>query len=315
MRFVVLGTSRFALECARAIVDSGETLVALGSMSQAARPHNSADFGSYARVWEVVYQELDEINSPDSVEWLRRQAADYLFVSWPKILKREALQSARLGVIGTHPAEVPRHRGRHSLHWLIVLGFEQSKVSFFEMDEGIDTGKLLLSVPYRLDPAQPIGAAADALEGAGYRGMRELCQKLKAGPLPGIAQAEERANYWRKRTPHDVTLDFRMSAEAIVRTVRSFAPPYPGANLLVEKQLIKIGRAEIIAGGPEVADMEHGKIAAIGPNWLRVKADGGLVQLESLAALPARIAELQYIHPPTKYLLEWPSELAEQLQR
>lgn len=145
---------------------------------------------------------------------------------------------------------------------------------------------------------------------AAYDGTRLLCDRLKDDPgFEGEAQNHSDANTWRKRTPHDVTLDLRMSASTIVRTVRSFTQPYPCANLLFESILIKVSDADLVQTDVMVESLrrlEPGKIIHIHGKTITVKVDDGLVALTAKDALPEAILSAKYIHPPSRYLLKWP---------
>ena len=79
------------------------------------------------------------MNSAESLEYIRDKAPDYIFSSWPKLINNDVLAAPRYFVIGTHPTELPRNRGRHPLHWIIDLGIMKTSLSFFMMDQGIDT--------------------------------------------------------------------------------------------------------------------------------------------------------------------------------
>jgi len=306
MRFVVLGTSEFTINLARAVLESGLALPALVSMPEHARPDNSADIAAFAKNNNVAYHEVDNINSAESLSLLTTLMPDYILCSWPKILQKEVLSIPRKYCIGTHPTQLPFNRGRHPLHWIIVLGIRQTMLSFFHMDEGVDSGKLLVQVPVEINPSDPIGKVVSTVNGAAYHGTRLLCQRLIEDPsYNGIAQDQSLANHWRKRTPHDVTVDFRMPAASIVRTVLSFAPPYPCARLIFGGHLIKIVDASIARlnlTNDELQRMEPGKVISARGNKIRVKAADQLVDLVLESNPPLELLAAKYIHPPSKYL-------------
>lgn len=313
MRFVVLGTSEFTLSCLQALIDSKAEVCGLISLPKEDRPLNSADIRGFAKERGIDYQEAKDINSQAAIEIVKSYQADYLFSSWPKILSKEVLAAVENFCIGSHPGDLPFNRGRHPLHWLIALGINQTKLSFFIVDQGIDSGKILLQVPLEIDPGDTIDSLNSKLNTAGYQGTAELCQQLRINPLPeGLNQDQGMANYWRKRSSHDITLDLRMSADMILRTVRSFASPYPCANLIFENQVIKISQASIV-DDKDVESMEHGKIIGVCGKKIRIKVDDAVIELESKDPLPTLLNKAGYIHPPGKYLLKWPKELASQL--
>lgn len=317
MRFIVLGTSEFTLCCTQALLDSGGEVCALISMPEHARPNNSADIASFAEGNKIPYHEIEDINSSVSMKLLGKYSPDYILVSWPKILNEELLEIPKNHCVGTHPTDLPFNRGRHPLHWLIALGISETKLSFFRMDKGVDTGNILLRIPFSITPVDSIVDVVTKMNAAGYKGMRKLYKKLLSDPsYSGCKQDHSLANYWRKRTPHDITLDLRMSSDIIVRTVRSFTFPYPCANLIFENHVIKIVHASLapIKIAPnQLQRIEPGKIICVNKNTIRVKVDDGIVNLECSGEIPDRLLKTKYIHPPSKYLMKWSGELTDKL--
>ena len=316
MDIVVIGTGYFAIECARGVLDSNARLAALISMPAATLPSNSSDIKSFAESKGVLYYEFEDLNTQEAVSTLRRLAPDYILSSWPKILGIEVLKTPTRCVIGSHPTDLPFNRGRHPLHWLIVQGIRQTKLSFFRMDEGIDTGDLLLQVPVDIGDNDSIAKLTDKINAAAYQGVLKLLAKDKG--YQGHVQDHSRTNYWRKRTPYDVTLDFRMSADQIIRMVRSYSFPYPCANLIFENKVLKISSARIMPGilqAQELQRLEPGKIISIKGDQLTVKAADEAVELKMVGPLPDRMNVAKYIHPPMKYFKDYFNELFSQLVR
>lgn len=306
MKFIVLGTSGFILSCVQAIIDAGENVCALVSLPEDERPHNSADVVGFARKRRVPYCEISDINSFASTKLLKKYSPDYILSSWPKILGKAVLEIPKRYCIGTHPTALPFNRGRHPLHWLIVLGIRRSKLSFFVIDQGVDTGNILLQIPFEIAPLDSIEIAVATMNKAAYLGTTRLIKKLCSDPLfQGKKQSQREANYWRKRTPHDVVLDVRMSAEMILRVVRSFSSPYPCAILVFENHLLRVSHARVVKNSVLLAGIErieHGKILGIKNRRLTIKVDGGIVELFCNKSIPFSLRKAKYIHPPTKYL-------------
>lgn len=305
MRFVVLGTSEFTLCCTRGLLDTGGEICALISMPESRRPDNSADIEKFAEKNGIPYYEIEDINSPENIRLLKNCSSDFIFSSWPKIISKKVLDIPKYYCIGTHPTELPFNRGRHPLHWLIAQGITSSKLSFFKMDEGIDTGNILFQIPFEISSKDFIIDVIDKVNEAAYEGIKILYNMLQENHFyNGIEQDHKKANYFRKRTPHDVTLDIRMSADIILRIVRSFAPPYPGANLVFEQYNIKISNASIVhtnLSENELRRIEPGKIINIQEKKIRMKVDDQIIDLECATPIPSNLMKAKYIHPPSKY--------------
>jgi methionyl-tRNA formyltransferase len=314
MDIIVIGTGHFTLESARAVLDSGANLKAIISMPQDQLPLNPADLKGFAAKHRIAYIEFSDLNSPAALAAVRRLAPDYILSSWPKILKVPFLKIPKQYVIGSHPTLLPHNRGRHPLHWLIVQGFDRTALSFFQMDEGVDTGRILLQLPVAVGKNDTVADLDAAVNKAGYRGTRELLRIFKKNPAyKGQVQKHAAANYWRKRTPYDVTLDFRMTADQIIKTVRSFALPYPCANLIFGNKVLKVLSAQMVKGATNDKRLEPGKIIAVRGRRLIVKALDQAVDLQIAKAFPADLKKSRYIHPPLYYFNRYFKELSAQL--
>jgi methionyl-tRNA formyltransferase len=318
MKFGVLGTSDFTLRCTQALIDKGAQIQVMISMPFNCLPNNSVDVGGFAKNQNIPYNELKDINSPQSINFIKAYSLDYIFVSWPKILKKQILDLPKYFCIGTHPTDIPHNKGRHPLHWLISLGIPKTKLSFFKIDEGIDTGNLLLQIPFSITPQDTILNVEEKVNQAGYDGTVILYETLLSEPLYGSDNGQNHilGNYWRMRTPHDITIDLRMSAHSIMRTVNSFASPYPCANLIFEKFPIKIVRASLastVMTAEQLQRIEPGKIICIKKNTIRVKVDDAILDLECIGSIPNALLKSKYIHPPSSYLVDWSIKSTEKL--
>jgi len=306
MRFIVLGTSGFTVSCARALIDSGKEISAIISMPKTMLPLNSVDLRKFAARYSIPYFEIGDINSKQAIRFMDSLSPDYILSSWPKILGIRALGIPARYCIGTHPTELPFNRGRHPLHWLIVLGILETKLTFFTMDKNVDSGRILLSTHFRIGRDCKISEALTRMNRAAYRGTRQLCRLLHKDPsCKGVVQDHKKANYWRRRTPDDITLDPRMTVDMIIRTVRSFGLPYPCANLFLGKHLLKISDARAVKNGRDFKrfkSMEYGRIISMQGRRIRMKADGGIVDLVCKEKIPSALLRTRYIYPPSKIL-------------
>jgi len=308
MKFVVLGTSEFALSCTRALLDSNADLSALISMPKDKLPLNSIDIEEFARFYKISYNEIEDVNSDKSINLIKSYEPDYLFLSWPKILKKKALQIPKEFCIGTHPTELPYNRGRHPLHWLIALGIPETKLSFFRMDEGVDTGNILFQVPFSISPEDTIENAVSSMNKAAYEGTKLLYQKLKKDEIEEKEQKYTKTNYWRKRTPHDTVLDLRMPANLISRLVRSYTPPYLCAKLIFGKHVLPISNSRVVDTDLSYEELQRvvpGKVIDICGRNIRVKVDDKIIDLECKTEIPSELLKINHIHPPSKYISEF----------
>ena len=215
-----MGTSNLNIVCSNAVIESGNQVVALISMSEKVRPNNSVDISLYAKQHDIPYHELDDNNSIKSIDLLRNYTPNYIFVSWSKIIKVYILNVPNNFCIGTHPSNLPFNWGRHHLYWIIALGIPETKLSFFKMNKGIHTGDVLLQVPFKFSSDDNINNLNDKMNHSAYEGTKKLWIFFQSHtPYKGEKQNHKLANYWGKSTPHDITLHLRMPADLIIKIV------------------------------------------------------------------------------------------------
>ena len=311
-RFVVFGTSNFTIACTDSIREAGADVVAMITLPPEDLPDNAADIASYAQENNLRCKFIRDINGQESIEYLNHINPDYILSSWPNLMSQRVIDLPNNFIIGSHPTTLPYNRGRHPLHWMIVLGIKSTALSFFIVNAGVDAGPILHQEPFELDLDETVESANTKMEQAGARGIKRVYEAILSNPaFSGTSQDQSLANTWRKRTPSDVTIDPRLTVETIIQMVRSFAPPYPCANLLFEHYLLKIEvarKALVNMSADESKRTEYGKILTISKNKLTFKVADGWIELNCTENVPKSLLNKRYIHPPTYYLAKYPSE-------
>ena len=316
MRVVVIGTTPFTLACARATARTAE-LVGVVGMPQGERPLASIDLDAFASENGTAHAEFTDLNGPAAQAWLSRLSPDWIVSSWPRILGQRLLDLPRCGVIGSHPTHLPHNRGRHPLHWTIALGLPEVWLTFFRMDGGVDSGPVLRRARLQVAPDDDIASLSNRVCALAESTLVELLRDLAIAPAAGsVPQDETEATTWRKRTAHDTLLDWRINVAGLVRLVRSFAAPFPCATLAWREGSLPVARAEAsqLPPPPRVAALEPGRIVAVEPAALHVKAADGIVRLELAVSRPAALAPGTCLHPPSYYMITAPEHFREYCQ-
>ena len=155
-RFVVLGNSALTRICREEILRRRFPLVAVVSTPSGSRQLNSIDLRKFCRSRGIAYREWKDLNAVGGNRLLRSFQPDYIVSTWPYLLSEKNLRLPRKMVIGSHPTALPLNRGRHPLHWLLGLGILESKMSFLQMDAGVDHGPILMQTPFKVHLSRPI---------------------------------------------------------------------------------------------------------------------------------------------------------------
>jgi methionyl-tRNA formyltransferase len=172
---------------------------------------------------ELVKRALIEFN----IDWL-------FLVGWSQIASSETIRVPKAGVIGAHPTLLPVGRGRASVPWAILMGLDKTGVTFFQMDEGVDTGPILAQIEIPVSKEETATVLYDKVTRAHGELIQQLWPKLLTGQVHGQVQDETTATIWRGRTPADGELKLSMTVIEADRLIRATTHPYPGAFIFID---------------------------------------------------------------------------------
>ena len=187
----------------------------------------------FAEKHNIPVVKSGHVNDLAVIDAIRAHDIDWLFIiGWSQIASKEVIDAPNIGVVGAHPTLLPIGRGRAAIPWAIIKGLEVTGVTFFKMDEGVDTGLILGQevVPIQSDETAltlygKINTAHETL-------IENLFIALQNNELEGRVQDESGATYWEGRKPEDGEIFLTMTLEEVDRLVRATTKPYPGAFII-----------------------------------------------------------------------------------
>lgn len=268
LRIIYMGTPDFAVGPLTALLEAGHEVCCVYS-----QPPRPADRGHKPRPSPVhAFAEIRglEVRTPrrlraaeDQEAFAALQADVAVVAAYGLILPGPILEAPRHGCINIHASLLPRWRGAAPIQHAILAGDTETGVTVMQMDEGLDTGDMLLwqAVPITIETTA--ASLHDALADLGSRLIVDAMARLEAGTLAATPQPVEGATYAGKLAREDGRLDWRRSAIELERQVRALTP-WPGTWFLHQDTVLKVSAAQVIpdaAGSPgEVLD-EHLTIA------------------------------------------------------
>ena len=175
--------------------------------------------------------------------------------------------------LNIHGSLLPRWRGAAPIHRAIEAGDTETGVTIMEMEEGLDTGPMLLTEKIAIGPHDTTGMVHDKLAALGGKMIVEALHKMKHGELDAVVQPEAGVNYAAKISKEEAALDFSLPAIELDRKIRAFNP-FPGAHGAVNGVVVKLWGAEVVDGagtpGQVLAADAHGIVVACGAGALRL---------------------------------------------
>ena len=195
------------------------------------------------------------------------------------ILPRSVLQIPRLGCINIHGSLLPRWRGAAPIHRAIEAGDAETGITIMQMEEGLDTGPMLLMESMPILPMDTTGGLHDKLAALGGKMIVEAMHSLEHGRLTATPQPEHGANYAAKIAKEEAHLDFSLSASVLARKVWAFNP-FPAAAGMVDGVAIKFWQAAPLA--VETASPPGQVLAANGLDGVLIACGEGVLRVDEL---------------------------------
>ena len=285
MKVIFMGTPGFSVGTLEALIEAGHEVALV--VTQPDKPKGRGGKMQYTPVKEVavahnipVYQPK-RIREPECIEELRKYNADIMVViAFGQILPKEILEMTPYGCVNVHASLLPSYRGAAPIQWAVINGEKVSGVTTMQMNEGLDTGDMLLKVEIPLDEKETGGSLHDKLAEAGARLCVETLDALKAGTVTPEKQGDSPTAYAKMLDKHMGKIDWKMSAKEIERLIRGLNP-WPSAYTRWNEndKGMKIWEAEVAEGQ---TDKAAGTVVEVAKDGFFVQTGDGLLKITAL---------------------------------
>lgn len=283
MRIVFAGTPDFAVPCLRAVAQRGEVVAVYTQPDRPAGRGRSlaaspVKLEAISRGLPVLQPE--SLKSAEVQETLRQLAPDLLVVvAYGLILPQAVLDIPRHGGWNVHASLLPRWRGAAPIQRAIEAGDRETGVCLMQMEAGLDTGPVLLSLSTPISGDDTGGQLHDRLAELGAQVLSDGLGLLRAGLRP-VAQPQpmEGVTYARKLEKHEARLDWAQPASVLARKVRAFSP-WPVAEAQVAGERLRIHGAVAL---DELHAADPGSLLRAGREGLDIACGEGVLRLRTV---------------------------------
>jgi len=245
-----MGSPDFALPCLDQLLQSPYRVAAV--VTQPDRPKGRGKKLTYTPVKEKALEngipvwQPEKINDPEFIEKLKTLAPDVLVVvAFGQLLKKELLDLPPFGCINVHASLLPRYRGAAPIHWAVINGERETGVTTMFMDQGMDTGDMILKKTIPIGENDTTGIIHDKLAAAGGELLRETLALVFRHQAPREAQDHALATYAPLLTREHELIDWTKTAREVHNLVRGMNP-WPGAYTTFENKIVKIWETKVI---------------------------------------------------------------------
>ena len=249
MKLIFMGTPDFSVGTLEALIAAGHEITLV--VSQPDKPKGRGHELAPTPVKETALKhglkvfQPKRLRDPETVRTLEETPADAIVViAFGQIVPASILHMKKYGCINVHGSLLPKYRGAAPIQWAVIDGERESGVTIMQMDEGLDTGDMLLKGSVVLDEKETSGSLFNKLSALGASLCVEALEKLEKGELTPEKQGESPTEYARMLTKEMGELDFSRDAVTLERLIRGFNP-WPSAYTRLGDKTLKIWAADV----------------------------------------------------------------------
>jgi methionyl-tRNA formyltransferase len=299
LRIVFMGTPEFSVPSLQALVAAGYEVA--GVFTQPDRPRGRGYKVTYSPVKEAalaaglpVYQPR-RLREPEALAALRALQPDVIVVvAFGQLLPKAVLELPPLGCVNVHASLLPKYRGAAPIQAAIAAGETVTGVTTMYMDEGLDTGDIILQRAVPIEPEDDAGTLHDKLARVGAELLVETLRRIEAGDAPRIPQDHTQATYAPKVEREHARIDWHRGTKELFNHVRAYRP-WPGAYTVHGERILKVLDVAPLNDDSTPAGEREGEGAGPAPGEvLAVTADGFVVQTGAGRLL------VRQVQPPNK---------------
>jgi methionyl-tRNA formyltransferase len=302
MRLVFMGSPEFAVPCLRALVEGRVGDGPPGTRHEVAlvvsQPDKPAGRGGQLAAPAVKTAALElglEVFQPRSArtgelrDRLKASGAELaVVVAYGKILPKDVLEALPRGCINVHASILPAYRGAAPVQWAVIHNQPETGVAIMQLDEGMDTGPVLLERRTAIDPDETSGELLARLSPIGAAALLEALDQITAGTATPIAQDHAAATHAPMLAKSDGAIDFSQPAALVAARIRG-VDPWPGAQALLRGQIVKLFRArpDPAPATPlhaELGTPVFGTVLAVDARGMHVMCGDGAIAIRDIQA-------------------------------
>ena len=283
MRIVFMGTPDIAKGCLQKLID--EKLDVVGVVTQADKPIGRGKKMGMPPVKELalehnipVYQPI-KARDEKFIDTLKEINPDLIIVvAYGQILPKALLDIPKFGCVNVHVSLLPKYRGAAPINWVIINGEEKTGVTTMYMDEGLDTGDIILQSEFALSDEITAGELHDIMMEQGGDILIETIDKIEKGCAPRTPQNHEESSYAPIMNKSLGKIDFNKSAKEVHNLVRG-VNPWPSAYTTYEDKTMKVWKTKVLN---ETSEKAPGTILKVDKDGIRVSTKDNVLLIEEI---------------------------------
>ncbi len=279
-----MGTPDFAVPPLRGLIEHGYHIPAV--VTQPSRPRGRGrkitptPVQQTAAKYGIEVLQSHNVSDPQFCEIIRSRAPDLLVVvAFGQILKKRLLEIPAMGAINLHASLLPRYRGAAPIQWAILNNESVTGLTVMLMNEGLDTGPILLQQELPILPDETAGQLHDRLANLGREVLLKCIEDMTKDRLEAKPQDEAKATYAPKIDRSISQINWHQPAKNVSALIRGL-DPWPGAVTTLKNKKIKLFSSQVTDEGYE--SNKPGRVAGCLEGALQVETKKGIISIREL---------------------------------
>lgn len=283
MKILFMGTPEIAEGCLKELIKNN--LDVIGVVTQPDKPQNRGKKIQMPPVKILANEHNIEVYQPvkaredEFIQKLKQINPDVIVVvAYGQILPKEILEIPKYGCINVHVSLLPKYRGAAPINWVLINGEKKTGVTTMYMDEGLDTGDIILSEEFDLDDEITAGELHDIMKEKGAKLLIKTLDLIKKGSAPRTKQNHSEHTYAPIMNKSLGKIDFNKSAKEIHNLVRG-VNPWPSAYTTYNENIMKVWKTKVL---DEKSDKKPGTIIDVDKSGIKVSTIDNVLLIEEI---------------------------------
>ena len=281
LRIIFMGTPDFAAATLKALIDGPDEVVAVVTQPDRAKGRGKKLTPPPAKVLaesaDIPVLQPTKIKSEKFKNGLLSYQPDLIVVTaYGRILPKSLLELAPMGCINVHGSLLPKYRGAAPIQWSVINGEKEVGVTIIQMNEGMDTGDMLLKAEMTPEPDETAGTLFVKLAALGSTALLQAIKGLQEGSVIPVPQNHDLATVAPMLKKDDGLIDWQKDAKQIECLIRGL-DPWPTAFCFLHDKRLRLFRPEVLhqdsdaRPGTVLQADKRGILVACGKNTLLIK--------------------------------------------
>ena len=285
MKVVYMGTPDFSVGALEAIINSGHEVTAVVTQPDKPKGRSKELQISPVKACALKYNlpvfQPVKIKEAEAVAKLREFEADiFVVAAFGQILSKEILTMPKYGCVNIHASLLPKYRGASPIQWAVLNGEEVSGVTIMQMDEGIDTGDILMQETVALDAKETGESLFDKLAVCGADLIVKALDAIEAGKVTPVPQDEAKSTHVGMLKKEFGRMDFSQDAIVLERKIRGLNS-WPSAYTYLKGKTLKIWDADVVNADKD-SKAQCGEVLEVTKDSFLVMTGNGLLAIKEV---------------------------------